>query len=232
MSVWQRWLHHPESLWLRKAFFHLHVWVGFGAGAYILFMSISGSLIVFRNQLDKTLLAPIVESLVKVHGNQSLGLAGRFVNGIGAVSLISLCLTGIVIWWPGLAHWRRALKVDWKSHFARVIFDLHSALGFWCLFFLLIWAISGFYFSFPDPINALFGAFDPADKFTDKVLYALSLMHFGRFDWFSEALWALFGLAPAVLAFTGIFICCHRAITGLHQGHAANPEQFHRDIGA
>jgi uncharacterized iron-regulated membrane protein len=150
MSVWQRWLHHPESLWLRKAFFHLHVWVGFGAGAYILFMSISGSLIVFRNQLDKTLLAPVVEWLVKVHGNTSFTRVGIFVNGIGATCLLALCLTGIVLWWPGIAHWRRALRVDWRAHIARVNFDLHSALGFWCLFFLLLWATSVSIFPIPN----------------------------------------------------------------------------------
>lgn len=225
-------MHHPESVWLRKAFFHFHVWVGIGAGVYILLMSISGSLIVFRNQLDNTFLYPVVEWLVAFHSNLSFGSAGRFVNGLGAACLISLCLTGIVVWWPGIAHWRRALTVDWSANFPRVNWDLHSALGFWCLFFVLLWAISGFYFSFPQPVNALFGFFDPGDRFTDKVLNVLTLLHFGRFSWFSEALWALLGLVPATLSFTGIFLCCHRVITGSHQSHATNPEQSHLDLGA
>ena len=40
----------------------------------------------------------------------------------------------------------------------------------------------------------------------------LSDLHFGRFGWFMEALWTSLGLVPAVLAFTGVFICCRRVI--------------------
>jgi uncharacterized iron-regulated membrane protein len=53
---------------------------------------------------------------------------------------------------------------------------------------------------------------DPADHFTDQGLFWLAQLHFGRFGWFVEALWTLLGLVPAVLAFTGVFICCRRMI--------------------
>ena len=75
-----------------------------------------------------------------------------------------------------------------------------------------MWGISGFYFVFPQPFNSLFGSIDPSDKFTDKALFWLSLLHFGRFGWFSEALWTLLGLVPAVLSLTGVFLCCRRMI--------------------
>jgi uncharacterized iron-regulated membrane protein len=133
------------------------------------------------------------------------------VNGIGATGLTLLCLTGAIIWWPGIKHWRRSLTVNWRAHFARISWDLHSALGFWCFVFILVWGISGMYFSFPRPFNALF-LLDPADHFTDQGLFWLSELHFGRFGWFSEALWTLLGLVPAVLAFTGFFICCRPLI--------------------
>jgi uncharacterized iron-regulated membrane protein len=61
----------------------------------------------------------------------------------------------------------------------------------------------------PQPFNALF-LLDPADRFTDEGLSWLSRLHFGRFSWFTEAIWTLIGLVPAVLAFTGVFICCRR----------------------
>jgi uncharacterized iron-regulated membrane protein len=138
-------------------------------------------------------------------------MTGRLVNGIGAVCLTLLCFTGAIIWWPGIKNWRRSLAVNWRAHFARVTWDLHSALGFWCFVIILIWGISGIYFSFPQPFNALF-LLDPSDKFTDQMLLWLSDLHFGRFVWFTEVLWSLLGLVPAVLAFTGVFICCRRMI--------------------
>src|SRR6266849_104457 len=205
ISAWQRWLHHPETLWVRRLFFQTHLWLGMVAGLYILVMSVSGSIIVFRNDLEsnpESSVFRVVEWLVDLHENLLFGMTGRRVNGIGAIFLTLLCLTGAVLWWPGITHWRRSLSVNWRSSFARLNWDLHSALGFWCFLFVAMWGISGAYFSFPQPFNAL----------GDLALLWLSNLHFGRFGWFAEALWTVLGLVPAVLSFTGVFMCCHRLL--------------------
>jgi uncharacterized iron-regulated membrane protein len=212
MSIWQRWLHHPESFWVRKALFQIHLWVGVGVCLYLAVMSISGSVIVFRNDLEKTSPVAIIEWLVDLHENLLSGGVGRFVNGIGSACLISLCLTGAIVWWPGLSGWRRALTVSWGSRFSRFVWDAHSAVGIWSFFFVLMWGVSGFYFAFPKIVNVIFGFFDPADKVMDQALGWLSMAHFGRFGWFAEALWAILGLVLAVLSGSGVFLCCHRMI--------------------
>lgn len=213
MSVWRHWMEHPEIVWVRRAFFQIHLWVGAGVGLYIVLMSVTGSLIVYRNELEKIpALVSSVEWIVDLHANLLFGKNGRFVNGIGAICVIFLCLTGAVIWWPGIGHWRRALTVNWRSLFARFSWDLHSALGFWGFLFVLMWGVSGLYLAFPKALNALFGFLDPADNFTDQTLDWLSRVHFGRFGWFAEAMWTLLGLMPAVLAVTGVFLCCRRII--------------------
>src|SRR6185295_13424806 len=51
MSSWQQWVRQPQSVWLRKALFQIHLWSGIGIGVYVLLISISGSVIVFRNEL-------------------------------------------------------------------------------------------------------------------------------------------------------------------------------------
>ena len=169
MSVWQQWIRHPERVWARRALFQIHLWVGAGAGLYIVLMSITGSLIVWRNELErKSSLTPTVEWVVRLHENLLFGENGRTVNGVGAICAILLCLTGAVIWWPGVDHWRRALTVSWREPFARLSWDLHSALGFWAFVALLLWGISGLYFVFPQPFNSALGSVDPADKFADK----------------------------------------------------------------
>ena len=207
VSAWQRWLHHPESLLLRRALFQIHLWVGMVASVYLAYMSVSGSMIVFRNELEvaadpQSVIFRVVEWLVKFHGELLMGDTGRRLNGIGAISLTLLCLTGVVLWWPGIAHWRRSLTVNWRSSFARINWDLHNVLGFWCFLFVMVWGISGTYFSFPQLFNSL----------GDQILTWLSNLHFGRFNVLTEALWALLGLVPAVLAFTGMFMCCHRLL--------------------
>src|SRR5580704_5288367 len=99
MSAWQQWVEHPERVWVRKCLFHIHLLVGVGAGLYIVLMSITGSLIVYRDGLEREpSLVSSVEWIVDLHENLLFGTNGRFVNGIGALCMISLCLTGAIIW--------------------------------------------------------------------------------------------------------------------------------------
>ena len=208
MTAWRQWLERPEKSATRNAFFQVHLWLGAAASIYLLVMSLSGSAIVFRNRLSGN---SVIEWLVRLHENLLIGSAGHFANGIGGISLTLLCFSGAVIWWPGVKHWRRSLTVEWSASFPRINWDLHSALGFWCLAFVTMWGISAFYFVFPQAFNLLL-FLDPNDRFTDQGLALLSDLHFGRFGWFTEVLWMVLGLVPAVLAFTGVFICCRRII--------------------
>jgi uncharacterized iron-regulated membrane protein len=89
-----------------------------------------------------------------LHFNLLLGRGGRFWNGVGAGVLLALTMTGIVLWWPGIRQWTRALKVDFRKSWKRINWDLHSATGFWTLAFTLIWAVTGMYFTWPQIINA------------------------------------------------------------------------------
>ena len=41
----------PQALWLRQAMFQLHLWVGIALGAYILMICLTGSVLVYRNEL-------------------------------------------------------------------------------------------------------------------------------------------------------------------------------------
>lgn len=219
-SAWQEWLHHPEKLRVHRVIFQIHLWAGMLAGLYVFVMSVSGSIIVFRNQLEgagdpQSGVVRAVEWLVDLHENLQFGMAGRAATGVGGICLTLLCLTGAFIWWPGIAHWRRSLTIDWKSSFARVNWDLHNTLGFWCFLFVTLWGVSGIYFAFPQPFNAAVDLLQPRGaggklQLGDVALLWLSNLHFGRFNWFTEALWLVLGLVPTALSFTGTFMCCHR----------------------
>ena len=200
MTAWQQWLQHPERSWVRHVFFQIHLSVGVGVGLYVLLMSISGSMIVYRNEVSRWF---SVEWLVNLHENLLSGATGRFVNGLGAICVTSLCLTGAIIWWPGIKNWRRSLTVNWRAHFARISWDLHSALGFWCFFFVLVWGISGICLCFPGVLNTLVSG---------QFLYWIDQLHFGRFGWFAEALWTILGLAPAILFATGALMWWNRVL--------------------
>src|SRR5581483_7978458 len=51
MNTWQRWVKRPQSLWLRKALFQVHLWSGIGLGIYVIVVCLSGSAAVFNSEL-------------------------------------------------------------------------------------------------------------------------------------------------------------------------------------
>jgi len=52
MSVWRRWMQQPQRVWLRRALFQIHLWTGIGLGLYVVILSITGSALVYRAELD------------------------------------------------------------------------------------------------------------------------------------------------------------------------------------
>lgn len=219
MSLHQRWLHHPEGLRPHRFLFHVHLWLGMLAALYVTCITLAGSILVFRNQLESSA-APnsaryrLMEGLVDFHENLLLGDLGRRLTGVGAIAFFLICLSGAYIWWPGIAHWRRSLTIDWRSSLPRLTWDLHNTLGACAFLFLAVWGLSGIYFAFPELgyplVNA--DAFNTSRfiHFANAALLWFTNLHFGRFNWATEALWTLVGLIPAMLVFTGVFMCCHR----------------------
>lgn len=274
MTAWERWVRRPQSLWIRKVLFQIHLWVGIGVGIYVAVISISGSAIVHRPALRRVVIiadtgrprltgeevqqyarraypadevlsvvepqkpdqpdtvvfehnekrvarlfdpytgadlgnlgsAPdhVLGWLADLHDNLLLGLTGRMLNGVGAILLVLLSLTGMILWWPGIKNWRRSMTIKRRARFARFNWDLHSAVGFWCSLFLLTWGISGICLCFPGILDSILG-----NEFRSWI----TRLHFGRFNGATEALWILLGLAPAVLASSGALMWWNRVLS-------------------
>src|SRR5258708_6458972 len=54
MTFRERALRQPQTLWIRKAVFQIHLWTGIGVGLYIVVISLTGSAVVFRRELMRT----------------------------------------------------------------------------------------------------------------------------------------------------------------------------------
>jgi uncharacterized iron-regulated membrane protein len=304
-TAWQRWVRQPQKVWLRRAFFQVHLWSGIAAGLYVLFISVTGSVLVYSNELyvaatpepvfsqgtgpllgddelaaivaraypgyrvqrlvrsidrnqavevwldrgkeqTKRLFDPrngadlggtgalgiaLVAGLIDLHADLLKGPTGRKVNGIGALAVLLSALTGAVVWWPGIARWRRSLTLHRGVGWKRLNWDLHSLVGFWTFVFIVVFALSGLYLSLPDGFHELADRLQPptaenaGSRFVDGVLYWLAFLHFGRIngigipcsgpglcDQATKAVWALFGLAPAVMIVTGSIMWWNRKV--------------------
>jgi uncharacterized iron-regulated membrane protein len=172
---WREWLWRPKSTWIRKVVFQLHLWSGIVLGLYVVVVCASGSAIVFRNDVYdwlesggravsyKGALYHWLSWLGKLHGSLLMDSDGMTANAIGGFLTAALCLTGMMVWWPGLASWRRALTIHANVGWKRFVFDLHSAVGFWTFAVLLMWGLTGGYFVFPQPFRAAITLFTPID---------------------------------------------------------------------
>jgi uncharacterized iron-regulated membrane protein len=297
MSFAQRWIRRPQNVWLRRALFQVHLWTGIAVGLYVVAISISGSAIVFRNELYKKLspgpqtfppagarlthdelkraaertyagytvsyvfegkrpeqsveiwlrrgetqkqrlfnpytgqdAGPAVPPGIKIlawlgdlHINLLAGKRGRAVNGIGAGILTVLCLSGFVIWWPGVDSWRRSLSINWHANWKRVNWDIHSAVGIWIFLFILMWGVTGVLLVFPLPYQNLVAHFTPINQpfrrggpmaIGDQILRWPAWVHFGnRWGPVVETLWVLVGLAPVLLFVTGVIMWWNRVLS-------------------
>jgi uncharacterized iron-regulated membrane protein len=295
-SVLQRIWRRPQNIWVRRALFQIHLWSGIAAGIYLLVISVTGSLLVFRIELhnmfnhppehlvatgermtddqlksaalrtfpgyvvshvwpQKDLTRPVeiwlekervpgslhrtfdpytgiylgypdpamvrfIVWLASLHDELLNGEKGRYANGIGAISLTVLCVTGMIIWWPGIPNWRRSLTVDLKQNWKLFNWHLHSAVGFWTFLLVFMWAVSGIYLAFPNPFQNIVDHFQPLDESKpsltrsgDVVLQWLSRLHFGRFGgWPIKALWTVLGLIPLILFITGAVMWWNRVL--------------------
>src|SRR5437762_12801387 len=55
MGFWKQ----PKPTFLRRALFQIHLWTGVGVGLYMVFISLTGAAVVFRRDLNQTLLGNI-----------------------------------------------------------------------------------------------------------------------------------------------------------------------------
>ena len=238
MTLWQRWLTRPQDVLLRKALFQIHLWTGIGIGLYILMISVTVSILVFRRELfirseDGRIGgdASFIPFLLDLHDNLLAGETGRTVNGIAAIMLLLLAITGAVIWWPGVRTWRRSLFVETQASWKRLTWNLHSVLGIWFLLFVLMWGTTGLYLSFPGAFLVVADYLQPVDyasaeyteRLSDRILYWLAYGHFGRFirripgcdvgcDLTLKIVWAGAALVPPVMFVTGAIMWWNRVL--------------------
>lgn len=182
----------------------MHLWCGIGLGLYVFFISVTGSVLVYRNELYVAAMPAstgdgadlggsptgvrLVSMLIDLHDNLLAGPMGRTVNGVGAGAVILMVLTGLVIWWPGRRRWRRSLTLRRGVGWKRFTWDLHSVIGFWGSSFVLVFALSGLYLCFPEVFHNFADRLEPpteanaGTRFVDGVLYWLAFLHFGRLN--------------------------------------------------
>jgi uncharacterized iron-regulated membrane protein len=85
-------LHHPRRLWLRKAFFQLHLWTGILFSLYMVLIAVSGSILVYKDELTRWQLPHTLHPYDASHVATPETVMARFTEAEpgGSVSLLQV----------------------------------------------------------------------------------------------------------------------------------------------
>lgn len=112
---------------------------------------------------DGFLMGEPLRTIHRLHANLLIeGRDGREIVGWFGVAMLTLGMTGLVIWWPKPGKWRRAFSVKRGARGVRLHRDLHGATGIWCLLVFVVVSFSGVYLAFPKTTGAVISAVLPA----------------------------------------------------------------------
>lgn len=202
---------------LRRVIFNLHLYTGLAAGLFLVLSSLTGSMIVFRDEIEGLTHPELMETTVGeervpvqavlnaarqlypqdkllylrmprtpketyllkmnsahdlsvyanpyngellgahrqkdtfmgwialVHTELLIGEPGKNILGVSALLLISMCGTGLFLWWPpnGIKNISRGFKIRWSAPLKKLVFDIHRAFGVYTMIFLIIVASTG-----------------------------------------------------------------------------------------
>lgn len=96
--------------------------------------------------------------LLDMHTQLHLGRFGwNVVGGLGLALMVSL-VSGLYLWWPGVAGLRRAFAISHPASATCLALDLHRLLGFCGAVVLLPLAFTGFNLAYPALAETLAGA--------------------------------------------------------------------------
>ncbi|MDP1645836.1 MAG: PepSY-associated TM helix domain-containing protein [Thiobacillus sp.] len=93
-----------------------------------------------------------------LHTQLLSGERGETLLGIGAMLLVCMGVTGIILWWPRHGKISPGFKIRWPAHWKKVNFDLHRASGIYAALFLLITAFTGVSLVFNKNVAGLINA--------------------------------------------------------------------------
>lgn len=102
LSIWQRWVRQPQKIWLRRALFQVHLWSGIVLGLYVFFISVTGSVLVYSNELYRAATpnrVPLTGSGPQMTDAQLAEAARRLYPGYRVAKMVHLpSLDQVDVW--------------------------------------------------------------------------------------------------------------------------------------
>ncbi|MFC0779604.1 PepSY-associated TM helix domain-containing protein [Flavobacterium sp. HJSW_4] len=87
--------------------------------------------------------------VLEIHRQLLMGETGSIIMGTSCLVFVFMLISGLILWWPKkVKNLKQRLQIKWDASFKRVVWDLHSTIGFYSFFILLIISLTGLFFAF------------------------------------------------------------------------------------
>lgn len=73
---------------------------------------------------------------------------GQPVVATATLIFVVLLITGMILWWPKKANVKQRFSIKWSARWRRKNFDLHSVLGFYTSWVVIVLALTGLVWGF------------------------------------------------------------------------------------
>lgn len=109
----------------------------------------------YLGQLEKR--RGVLDTVLEVHRQLTLGEIGSKITGACALVLaFVLVSSGLLLWLPRKKrNVKDGLRLKPNASFKRRIYDLHNVFGFYLSLPLIVIALTGVYFAFPEQVQAV-----------------------------------------------------------------------------
>ena len=101
MSFFHALIHHPRKLWLRRAFFQIHLWAGVLLSLYVVMIALTGSILVFEDEFTSTTLPAGLSKLTSTHLASIPDVMQQFLHHYPGASVIEIDTP-----WPTIPAYR------------------------------------------------------------------------------------------------------------------------------
>lgn len=105
----------------------------------------------------------LLRRIAALHSNLLLrDRLGRQAVGWLGVAMLTLGLSGLVLWWPRGGRWRAVFRLDRRARGAALLRELHRTAGFWGLAVFMTVSFSGVFLAFPETVGGAIRTVLPA----------------------------------------------------------------------
>jgi uncharacterized iron-regulated membrane protein len=131
-------------------------WVQWPGGGKMVYADATGR-VIGEMTTDGTWLA-VFE---RFHSVLLLPRGGRLVNGLAGLGVVVVGLSGLVLWWPARGGWNTAFQIVRRSGWKGLVFDLHRVGGVLTLGFVVLFGLTGAYFTWASAYRQIVAAVLP-----------------------------------------------------------------------